>query len=193
MKTLKLLFGGLFFLSVGYSFAQEKPDENKKNEISLEQFQKVDIDGGGNIFFHFSPTPKVVFRTKNSCENNLRAEVFRSTLNIKSSNPSNCIVDVHIYTSTIEEIRLNGGGKAVVKKGFPSLEKFTANLQGGGNLDLTSTKIDSLSADLDGGGTIKAHVVKFLRARTSGGGEIFYKGDPKVESNFSGGGAVRKF
>lgn len=193
MKTLKSLFGGLIFLSLSYSFAQEKSSEFIDNEISLEQFQKVDIAGGGNIFFHFSPSPKVVFRTKNSCENNLRAEVYRSTLSLKSSNPSNCIVNIHIYTSTIEEIRFKGGGKVKVEKGFPCLKKLTTDLQGGGNLDLTNIQIDSLFADIDGGGRIKAHVAEFLRARTSGGGEIFYKGDPKVQSNFSGGGAVKKY
>lgn len=193
MKTLKLLSSVLMVLIGSSCYAQEKFAEAIVKEISVEQFQKVDIDGGGNIFFHFSPSPRVVFRTNKSCENDLRAVISENTLNIKSSNPSDCIVDIHIYTSTIEEISLNGGGKVIIQKGFPSLEEFTANLQGGGNLDLTEIEIDSLFADIDGGGTIKAHVVEFLRARTSGGGEIFYRGNPKVESNFAGGGAVRKF
>ena len=193
MKNLKFTIILLTFcLTTYYCTGQVSSKEMIEKELTVDQFQRVNIDGGGNVFFHYSPSSKVIIRTKQSCLVDFKANVFENVLGIKSNNSGDCRAEIHIYTLNIEGVDFNGGGEVSIEKGFPIIPQFRARTSGGGELRITNLIVDTLTAETSGGGRIYCTVKNLLKVRTRGGGEIFYYGNPQVESSFIGGGSVER-
>ena len=198
MKKIMLLLIILLGLSATFSFAQEnyvqEEDNVLKKEITIPSFEIVVNEGGGNIYFHYSHTSSIILEGTNTCMKNVSIETLSSTLKIspKGGLSKSCNLDIHIYTPVLKEIQQNGGGTIVVNKGFDTIDVFKCSLDGGGDINISAIKVNSLFATIDGGGEISAQVKSNLNGRIRGGGLIYYQGNPIVEENVSGGGAIRQ-
>jgi hypothetical protein len=82
------------------------------------------------------------------------------------------------------------GAARVVAKG--QVETFTLELSGAGEVDATELAAQRVVANLSGVGGADVHAVKSLKATISGLGVIRYQGDPAVEKEISGAGAIKR-
>lgn len=197
MKKMKTLI--IIFISISASIlnAQGKPLERSEKllkEVSLPPFETVEFKGGGDFYFHYSPTSKVEIKGEDPCVEEMEAVVSSGILRIspKGNFSENCRLEIHVFTSSIKEIRQDGGGRIVINEGFAPVDIFKCSIDGGGKIEMTALGINSLLASIEGGGVISAQVSKKLNGKIRGGGLILYHGDPTVESNISGGGAIKR-
>jgi hypothetical protein len=196
ITMLFLLFITQFCLA-NYGKAQDnssRREEVRTQERAITSFEKVVISGGGNIYIHHSLVSKIILKGTRTNVVKTKAEVVSDVLYINLSDKltESSEFDVHIYTPVIKGIQLNGGGKVQVKEGFTVVDKFGCGINGGGRINLSSLKVNSLYASINGGGDIYTQVNKFLDGEIKGGGLILYQGSPKVESNIVSGGLIKK-
>ncbi|SMG46873.1 Protein of unknown function [Marivirga sericea] len=196
MKKVLLLII-TFYLSTAYCVAQDSPSLEKDEvvkEIALPSFNTVAVKGGGDYYFHYSSNTKVEIKGADSCVESIGVIVSSKILSL---NPlggfsENCRVEIHIFMPNIREIQQNGGGRIVVNEGFAPVDKFKCTLDGGGILIMTSLKVDSLLAFIEGGGEISARVNKKIHGKIRAGGVISYQGDPLIETDIVGGGTIKR-
>jgi len=197
MKKVRLLLIFAFCISVVYCVAQVVPSQESGNiikEIALSEFEKVVVKGGGNFYLHYSPDTKVKIKGASTCVENTKVSLSSNTLRISPAGDlsEQCRVEVHIFTSNFKEIQQDGGGEIVINGGFAPVAIFKCRVNGGGRIEMTALKVGSLLASMDGRGEISAQVSTKISARIKGGGVLFYKGEPIIESDISGGGAIKR-
>jgi hypothetical protein len=198
MKKLHLLLMALFCFSTivskaqGHSIQKEKPITKQKRTIS--SFEKVEVSGGGRLYFHYAPVTSLELSGPGACFESIKTEVVANTLYINSGGAldDGCEVKIYVGTPALNEIRLKGGGSLKVEEGFPAVDKFSCRIDGGGRVHMPSLQVDSLYASIDGGGALRVRVNSFLKGEISSGGVIRYYGSPVVESEISGGGLIKK-
>ncbi len=186
-----------FYLPAILCIAQVSPSvENDQviEEITLPSFETAVVEGGGDLYFHYSPNTKAEIKGANPCVQKAKVKVSSGTLSISSQVglSDDCRFEIHIFTPIIKEIHQNGGGKIVIEEGFTPLDVFKCNIVGGGSIKMEALNVDFLQASIMGGGQISAQVSKKIDGKIRGGGVIFYQGDPVVESDTSGGGVIKR-
>lgn len=186
-------------ISSAACIAQENTSQKQEDPISEQKkaigyFEKVNMNGGGNLIITQSSGTSLKIVDKRSCLKSVRADVKSQTLEIHRINDSskNCRPKIYIGTPKLKKIQLGGGGDVIVNRGFGTIDSFQCVLDGGGKVDMETLKVHSFYATINGGGTLSIHVDKLLEADVNGGGAISYQGNPKVISNISGGGSVKQ-
>lgn len=190
-KFISIILFSLFTFS---SLAQDKSFKGKEGGESIPPFKSLIVTTGGDIYLHPSPTTTLQLKGEKNCVQNIDASVSSKVLHIssKGNHSDDCRVEIHIGTPSFDEIQLSGGGKLMIEEGFSPIEVLKCSIQGGGNLEMTSTRVDSLIAIVHGGGEITAQVKTLLDGTIKGGGTILYAGNPKVKSDISNGGTIKR-
>lgn len=191
IKFIPIILFSLFTFS---SLAQDKSFQGREGGESIPPFKSLIVTTGGDIYLHPSPTTTLQLKGEKNCVAKIDATVSSKVLHIssKGKHSDECRVEIHIGTPNFDEIQLSGGGTLIVEDGFAPIEVLKCSIKGGGNLEMTSTRIDSLVAIVHGGGEITAQVKTHLDGTIKGGGTIFYDGDPKVRSDISNGGTIKR-
>jgi hypothetical protein len=116
----------------------------------------------------------------------------------------------NLLKSPVQSLALNLSGAASVNMESLS-QQVTATLTGGSRVTLTGQS-DNLKADLSGASRLEAmefltknanietsggsraeiNVSEMLKARASGGSDIIYRGNPKIDSDNSGGADISR-
>jgi hypothetical protein len=198
MKKLHLLLMIPFCFSIIISKAQDpsslKEKTITKQERMISLFEKVEVSGGGKLYFHYAPEVSMELSGPGACFESIKTEVVANTLYINAGGAfdDGCEVKIYVGTPALNGIWLKGGGSLEVKEGFPAVERFSCQIDGGGRVHMPSLQVDSLYASIDGGGALRVRVNSFLKGEISSGGVIRYYGSPVVESEISGGGLIKK-
>tara|TARA_B100000949_G_scaffold224279_1_gene227520 strand:- start:580 stop:1182 length:603 start_codon:yes stop_codon:yes gene_type:complete len=165
-----------------------------KVEKTIQPFKSLIVTTGGNVYLYPSSTTTLQLKGEKRCVEKIDEAVSSKTLGIssKDNHLDKCHVEIHIGTPNFDEIQLSGGGKLKIKDGFAPIEVLKCSVKDGGNLEMASTPIDSLFAIVYGGGKITAQVATLLDGTVKGGGTIFYTGNPKIKSDISNGGVIKR-
>lgn len=174
--------------------AQDNSFQGKEDGKPIPPFESMIVTTGGDIYVHPSPTTTLQLKGDKHCMEKIDASVSSKVLHIssKDNHSDECRVEIHIGTPNFDEIQLSGGGTLLIEEGFSPIKALKCSIQGGGNLEMRSTQVDSLIANVQGGGEITAQVKTLLDGTIKGGGTIFYDGNPIVKSDISNGGTIRR-
>lgn len=95
--------------------------------------------------------------------------------------------DLKAKSLSCEEININvtGGGDAYLQG---KADEGEISITGGGDLHAYGFEIKKLDAHISGGGTAEVFVSENLNANVTGGGDLYYKGNPKAKKTHSTGG-----
>ena len=161
---------------------------------NLEKFTKVVVRGGGTVQISRENAYTFTVDTHGRCAELVNFSVSSETLyiQVEDADANDCALTMHVGVPSLDGLALNGGGNIVVRDGFPSEDSFECKLRGGGSVDVSELRVDSIIASINGGGTMLLTAEKQLTANISGGGVIEYSGNPKVSRAISGGGSVRR-
>jgi hypothetical protein len=99
-------------------------------------------------------------------------------------------LEVEIVTPELDAIGVESGGAVRAEGAFPDRHALNLAVDGGGEIDATAMRADTVSAGISGGGAILTHVRAQLNAGINGGGSVRYRGDPAVNTGINGGGSV---
>lgn len=86
---------------------------------------------------------------------------------------------------------ISGSGNIIINSGG-AVQESDLFLSGSGNLDFGRMPMDHNTSTISGSGSIKVNVLKSLKAIISGSGDVYYYGNPHVESRISGSGRVKQ-
>ncbi len=86
--------------------------------------------------------------------------------------------------------QVSGSGDLVLKG---NADSFTGSVSGSGDLSAYNLKAKNVTAKVAGSGDVEVTATSMLKARVSGSGDIFYKGNPeKEDKKVSGSGDITK-
>ncbi|NME71153.1 head GIN domain-containing protein [Flammeovirga aprica] len=159
--------------------------------ITTPEIEKVDVSGSANVTVIRPHSPKGIFESNITGSGNVEVAEMNGIYTQVSVNVSGS------GTATIDDIvvrnlyaNVSGSGK-VMLSGMSS--NFTARVSGSGSIsdfDLVSSDVD---ADCSGAGSISFTCIEKLKARVSGSGNIFYKGNPvDIDTAVEGSGKIEK-
>ena len=72
------------------------------------------------------------------------------------------------------------------------MNELTIHISGSGDIDTENLQAEKVNIIISGSGDCRVHVIDQLVAKTSGSGDIYYKGTPKMlDSRASGSGSIK--
>ncbi|HLZ76696.1 GIN domain-containing protein [Phenylobacterium sp.] len=156
------------------------------------KFTGVELHGGGTITIRQGPAQRVTLVRGDPAE--ARFEVDSRGHLIASPCRGSCWgirhFDVEIETPDLNEVAIYGGGHISAKGAFPATGAMSAEIHGGGDIDVRDVPAQATSAAIHGGGKIFVSAQNRLEAAIHGGGAIHYVGHPTVNSEIHGGGSI---
>jgi hypothetical protein len=163
--------------------------------IPTERFTAIDLRGGGTITIRQGPVQRVTL--VNGDAKHARFEVVDRDHGgrlVMSPCDGVCFglhrFEVEIETPVLNGVDIHGGGHITAHGAFPAQAAVSAEIHGGGDIDMKDVPAQSASAEIHGGGKIYVTAQNSLSAEIMGGGVIRYAGHPSVSSSIHGGGAV---
>ncbi|WP_323756113.1 head GIN domain-containing protein [Roseivirga sp.] len=96
-------------------------------------------------------------------------------------NSENCMDLDHL------NLKISGSGKIDI---CGTVDSLTASISGSGDINSYGLNAKVVDVNLSGSGKIKVTAIDNLAIRISGSGDVYYKGDPLVDSKISGSGRV---
>ncbi|MCK5705096.1 MAG: DUF2807 domain-containing protein [Cyclobacteriaceae bacterium] len=180
-------------------------------EISVDDFQKVNIGGNYNVVLIQSDENKVSIETDENLHDFINTEGFNSTLNINNvhNRKSTEGIDVKIYYKELNQI-YSSGASNIEHEGIIVSDKLDLILSGTGAVDLEVNTIhieinltgagivtlagetDSLETHISGAGGLRAFELKTNYSNISvsglGGAEVFVR--ERLEANITGIGGI---
>lgn len=146
-----------------------KPSRGKKLIITVpfKDITHVTLSGSGDI----------------NSSDVIKASDFKTA--ISGSGDINLVVEANNVWGQV-----SGSGDLFLKG---SAESFNGAVSGSGDLQAYNLKSKDVTATVSGSGDIEVMAISSLKARVSGSGDIFYKGDPqKEDKKISGSGDITK-
>lgn len=98
--------------------------------------------------------------------------------NLKTSVAGSGDLKLNNVSATDTEASVAGSGTAILTG---TTQEANYRVAGSGDLFASDLQAKRVSASVSGSGDIKCHATDFLKARTSGSGDIGYKGNPELD------------
>ena len=99
-------------------------------------------------------------------------------INLKTSVAGSGDLKLNNVSATDTEASVAGSGTAILTG---TTQEASYRVAGSGDLFASDLQAKRVSASVSGSGDIKCHATDFLKARTSGSGDIGYKGNPELD------------
>lgn len=93
-------------------------------------------------------------------------------------------------TATDISSSISGSGSIDISSG--SAISLDSKISGSGDLNMLNVPIEDVNTSTSGSGTTKVYANHTLFAKITGSGDVYYRGNPSVESEISGSGRLIK-
>lgn len=215
MKNLSISVVSLGFIILFFSACNLNYKKGNGNieeiEISIDDFQKVNIGGIYNVTLIESDENKVTIKTDENLHGFINTEVFNATLNINNIHnlKSSEGIDVNIYYKELNQI-YSSGASNIEHEGIIVSDKLDLILSGTGAIDLEinarrievnltgagvvtlAGETDSLETHISGAGGLRAFELISNTSDISvsglGGAEVFVR--ESLEASITGIGGI---
>jgi hypothetical protein len=114
----------------------------------------------------------------------LRAE----SLNLEISGSGN--IRVYDLTATKVELQIAGSGNINVKG--TATERVDVNVTGSGDVKASELRTNHADINITGSGSVEINANETIEGNIIGSGNLYYKGEPKVNTRNTGSGRTRK-
>lgn len=166
-----LVFGFLGILSgCGYSYGN---GHIVSEERSVTAFDYIEFDGVGEVYIHSSDNYKVIVTADSNVQDSIIIKVNGTHLSIDEKE--------RVYTRDL-----------TIDVYLPEMESLSIAHSGVGDVDARNYKTENMCIKISGVGDTKIWATKSLTGKISGIGDVYYKGEPVIDVNRSGIGALKK-
>ena len=160
--------------------------------VHVPRFQSVELRGGGDVSIRPGSVQRVTLVEGSRQFTSFRVER-NGSLKIDACNaqcPRNYSLRIEIESPSVPAVAIRGGGEIVAASGFGPQPELSAAIMGGGEINVRSVRAATVSAAINGGGTIHAGPSSSLSVAVNGGGSVRYSGNPQLNTAIVGGGSV---
>ncbi len=183
--TAKVTDGNLRIrVKSGYSIAPTQLDFDGTSK----ELERVSVSGGGNFYLQSSLEGEKLDASVSGGGDlylNKPIDVQKAELGVSGGGD----LEAKQLTCNYLEAGVSGGGDLSLGGKAKEAEM---SVSGGGDLNAYDLIVNDLDCGVSGGGTAKVHVVDHLVGEVSGGGDLYYKGNPDADTSAHGGGSVHK-
>jgi Putative auto-transporter adhesin, head GIN domain len=182
---------------------------------NVSSFTQVKMFGANNVTIVQGNTFNVTVKGYSNLLPHYQSNVSGGILELKYSNNSNVNndnIEVAITMPALTGAGVHGSGNINCNGNFTGNNSFEATISGSGNITMQQGDAQHLNATISGSGNLYAFgfltgigdikisgsgnaeivVANQLKAKITGSGNIYYKGNPVIDANISGSGAVIK-
>ncbi|MEE4116424.1 MAG: DUF2807 domain-containing protein [Marinilabiliaceae bacterium] len=152
-----------------------KPDWRKARNkklyayVTMPEVEGVSVSGSGRVF------------NKGSIE--------CDDLSLSVSGSGNIEFD----SFSADKVKMSVSGSGEVSLEGKGADEADVSISGSGNVDAEDFKFEDAVVSISGSGKCTIWVTDAIRARISGSGDVYVKGDPNIDSRSSGSGKIRKY
>ncbi|WP_410211580.1 head GIN domain-containing protein [Aquirhabdus sp.] len=210
--TIPLLMSGCK-ITIGDSSSDEVKGSGKivTESRKIADFTAIDIEGAANVKLRQGAVQSITIFGDDNIVPLITTSVSNGKLTINNSKSysSDHNVDLVIVVPKIEALTVEGfsqvdlkeisskkldvkidGASVIGVQG--AVDSFDAEVNGAGSIDAGKLIAKAVTAEVSGAGSIKVNAVDSLDASVSGVGKVTYAGDPKLKTNISGLGSIKK-
>ena len=145
--------------------------------ISSETLNNISVAGSGNVeLANGLKTDYLKISVAGS--GNIKADNITCTNDVSVSIAGSGDLKLNNVSATNTEASVAGSGTAILTG---TTQEASYRVAGSGDLFASDLQAKRVSASVAGSGDIKCHATEFLKARTSGSGDIGYKGNPELD------------
>jgi len=160
--------------------------------IAVAPFKTIEVHGGGHVVLRHGDTQRVTLLKGDRKIAEIRVDGDGALLLSPCSGMcwGNHELEVEVVTPAIAGLSAHGGGEIDAKPGFGTQPRLAIEAHGGGEIDARNIPAADVTANVHGGGEVELTAKKTLNAEVHGGGELRYWGHPSVSSDIHGGGSI---
>ena len=157
------------------------------NDLILKFKNGVNVGHHTDIRVHISAPSLENLQLNGSGKVHVTGDFVANQFNAALNGSGNLLID-NLRINDLLTSGVNGSGNIRVLAGTVDTENV--KIIGSGNVDLSAVKATTSIAKISGSGTIKLNVVKNLDVTVSGSGNVFYYGNPVINTHIFGTGRV---
>lgn len=160
----------------------------KKDKLSIDVTKRTNLQPNDQIkiIVPFSTLEKLSKSGAGSIVSRKVIKTDKFSLNLSGSS----VVDITVEASKSIDMYKSGSGDVVLQGKTDNLSIKSA---GSGKMEAENLDADDVDIKLTGSGDIRIQCKKKLKAKVTGSGNIFYKGEPsKIDTKISGSGKIEK-
>jgi len=161
-------------------------NEKIKYNVILKNLDHVKVSGSGNINAERLAGEECYVKVSGSGNVDV-GSIDTDDLIVKVSGSGN--IDLLSVSADDVDVTISGSGNVDLTGVINELD---LTVSGSGNFDGTKMKCDDASIDIHGSGNAKLGIVKDeLNAHISGSGDVYYGGNPRINTHSSGSGKIK--
>jgi len=156
-------------------------------------FTKVEVNGKTDVTINYGTTFKVEVKAYRNLISSLETKVNGDALTIgynSGTSVSNDNSEVFITMPLLTRFSTIGNSKININSG--TADHFEARVTGASKIEGLGFTSRNADITIEGTGTASFAVVDTLKAKITGSGIVYYRGDPSVSSIIVGNGKVEK-
>jgi hypothetical protein len=160
-------------------------------KLQIDDFTSIHIEGVDDVIITYGTEQEVTVTGHPNIIGRIKTNVSNKTWNIEleEGNYGNYELTYYLTLPLIENITSSGTGDVVVTD-FISQENLSIKFIGTGNFHGFPMTVKNCNVDISGTGDCEVSVETRLDATIIGNGNVYYKGNPSINTNISGSGSV---
>ncbi len=194
---MKQLFTAAMLLILAFTSCKKDTiigSGSKETELrSLSGFSKVEVDGRTDVSISYGTVFKVEVKAYRNLLSSLETKVNGDVLKIGFKNGtsvSNDNSEVIITMPLLTKFSTTGSSNVNINSG--SADDFEAVITGASKIEGLGFTAKNANITIEGSGTASLSVAEKLKAKITGSGIVYYKGNAAVTSIIVGSGKVEK-
>jgi hypothetical protein len=136
--------------------------------ITVKELSDITVAGSGDVVMNSS------LKTEN--------------LNLEISGSG----DIRISDLSANKVELQIAGSGNISVKGVSSERIDVNVTGSGDVKASELQTKSADVNITGSGSVEIFTTDFLDNTIVGSGNLFYKGNPKIDSHITGSGRIKE-
>jgi hypothetical protein len=176
-----------FYIEGDNDFAKNFNAQTNGNQLTIaSDFKWKNITGGSKKGTVYITTPTLTHLEINGLNNVTIKDLKTDNLNIESNGASANNFNIEVKNLTLE---LNGASKVIMRG---SALKAVIESSGASRINASGLEINNANIDLNAASAAQVWVRENLKASLNGASKIIYKGNPKIQSQTTGGSSISR-
>ncbi len=197
MKNIKIITTTILFASL---MATSCTKESARIEgigtittktLDVANFSKIFLEGVDDVVISYGPFQEVTVTGHPNIISRIRTGVSNQTwyIELENGNYGHYELTYYLTLPSLEQVSTSGTGDVVITDSMTQ-EDMRISLTGSGSFLGFPMRAETCQVDITGTGDCKITVNNRLDVTIDGSGSVYYKGDPSIQEDITGSGAV---
>jgi len=159
--------------------------------LNIADFDRLSTAGIDDVYIEYGSEQKVEVKGHPNFFGRIKTEVKNGTwyCQLENGNYGDYELTYYITIPSIKQVSATGTGDVIINDSM-SQDQLTIELTGTGDFLGFQITAQSCEVDISGTGNCEITAVKNLDVFIEGSGSVYYKGNPSLQTDINGSGAV---